>query len=486
MTCDHDPNDTSREPAAEPVSRRDFLLKASATSVAAAALVAGCAKNAPGAAGGGSADYDVVIVGGGMAGTSAARETSKAGLKTLLLEGRNRLGGRTYYAPFGDTKIELGANYLYWLQPHIWAEVSRYQLEITDTPAAVAPERWIYLKNGKPVEADVKTLGAKVDKALADYCSMSRDVFPRPYDTFFTDDWKKYADLTIQDRIDQLKLDEDTRINVNAIWSIMSHARCKEGGFLEMLRWWANLGHNATDFNSACSRYRLKHGTISLIEAMINDSSAEVKLSTPVKRIEQKGDRVQVTTEDGQKVTARKVILAAPLNTWTDFEFEPALSEVKLKTSKERHVGNGNKLHVRTRKSLGNIFLTADDSFGPLQYGYTESSDANGTTLLAYGLDGAFDVNNLETVQTMLRTFIPDVEIESTYGYQWAFDPFSKGTWCTLRPHQFALVPELQKAEGNIHFATSDVATMWRGWMDGGIEIGISTGQSVAKALVKA
>ena len=95
----------------EGLSRRRFL---AAAAVSTAGLVAaGCQKSAEtdastgsgggGTVGGGS-DYDVVVVGGGMAGAAASREVSKAGLRTLLLEARNRLGGRTYYAPFGDKK----------------------------------------------------------------------------------------------------------------------------------------------------------------------------------------------------------------------------------------------------------------------------------------------------------------------------------------------------------------------------------------------
>ena len=466
------------------VSRRKFISVAAAST---AGLAAACSKSetqsetsanaaSPAPAAGGGSDYDVIVIGGGMAGASAARETAQAGLRTVLLEARNRLGGRTYYAPFGDHKIELGANYLYWLQPHIWAEVDRYNLPISDTPAAVNPDRWIYLKDGKPVEADIASFWPKVDKALADYCSMSREVFPRPYDTFYTDAWKKYQDLSIQDRIDQLDLEEDVRLNINAIWSIMSHAPNKEGSFLEMLRWWANLGSNSIDFNNAVSRYRLRDGTISLINAMLNDSNAEVRLSTPVSRIEQNGSGVQVSTEDGQTLTARKVIVTMPLNTWADIEFSPSISDIKLTTSRERHVGAGNKLHAKTTKDIGNVFLTAADDFGPLQYGYTETTGPEGTTLLSYGLDGGFDVNDIEVVQSMLQKFIPDIELEATYGYQWLYDPFSKGTWCTLRPHQFKHVPELQRAEGDIHFASADIATMWRGWMDGGIEMGNRVG----------
>ena len=128
-------------------------------------------------------------------------------------------------------------------------------------------------------------------------------------------------------------------------------------------------------------------------------------------------------------------------------------------------------------------FLTADDSFGPLQYGYTYTTGPEGTHMLSYGLDESFDVNNLDTVSQMINLFMPEVEVTKTYGYQWAYDPFSKGTWCTLRPHQFALVPELQRPEGNIRFATSDNSTMWRGWIDGAIEIGTRTGQIYAREL---
>lgn len=475
-----------KKPDISNASRRD-ILKAAAVASAGLAVssVASASSSSSKIKSRHGADYDVVVIGGGMAGASAAREVSRAGLTTLLLEARNRLGGRTYYAPFGDHKVELGANYLYWLQPHIWAEVDRYQLPVSDTPAAVNPDRWVYLKNGKRIEADIATFWPKVDRALVEYCSMSREIFPRPYNPYFTDTWQQYEKLTIQDRIDQLDLEEDVALTLNAIWSIMSHAPCKDGGFLEMLRWWANLGNNSVDFNNAVSRYKLTNGTISLIEAMLNDSNAEVKLNVPVLKISQNRDGVKVTTEDGQTVTARKLIMTAPLNTWTDFEFEPAISEIKLKTSKERHVGNGNKLHVKLKQDIGNVFLTADDSFGPMQYGYTESTGPQGTTLLSYGLDGIYDVNNRKTVEAMIKKFLPEVDVEAAFGYQWTYDPFSKGTWCTLRPHQFRLVPELQRAEGHIHFASADNATMWRGWMDGGIEMGTKTGQVIAQALVK-
>ena len=43
----------------------------------------------------GSSDWDAIVVGGGFAGVTAARELDASGHRTLLLEARDRLGGRT-------------------------------------------------------------------------------------------------------------------------------------------------------------------------------------------------------------------------------------------------------------------------------------------------------------------------------------------------------------------------------------------------------
>ena len=68
---------------------------------------------------------DVVVVGGGFAGVTAARETALRGARTLLLEARDRLGGRTWTAPWGDREIELGGGWVHWHQPHTWSEIVR-------------------------------------------------------------------------------------------------------------------------------------------------------------------------------------------------------------------------------------------------------------------------------------------------------------------------------------------------------------------------
>ena len=58
-------------------------------------------------------EVDVVIVGGGVAGLSAAAELVGHGLSVKVLEARERLGGRMFSQDHGDGLIEFGANWIH-------------------------------------------------------------------------------------------------------------------------------------------------------------------------------------------------------------------------------------------------------------------------------------------------------------------------------------------------------------------------------------
>ena len=84
------------------------------------------------------ARHDAIVIGGGIAGLTAARDLRAAGRSALVLEARDRLGGRTWYRPFADTeqKVEIGGTWFVerW-QPHVAAEIARYSLAVTQSPA---------------------------------------------------------------------------------------------------------------------------------------------------------------------------------------------------------------------------------------------------------------------------------------------------------------------------------------------------------------
>src|ERR1700759_2206407 len=79
---------------------------------------------------------DVVVIGAGFAGLVAARELGRAGLDVIVLEARDRVGGRTWTDRRLGHDLELGGTWVHWVQPHTWAEMTRYGRQVTRSPAA--------------------------------------------------------------------------------------------------------------------------------------------------------------------------------------------------------------------------------------------------------------------------------------------------------------------------------------------------------------
>lgn len=50
-------------------------------------------------------------------------------METLLLEGRDRIGGRTWSSDIDDYPYEMGGTWIHWYQPHVYREISRYRME---------------------------------------------------------------------------------------------------------------------------------------------------------------------------------------------------------------------------------------------------------------------------------------------------------------------------------------------------------------------
>ena len=77
--------------------------------------------------------HDVIVVGGGFAGVTAARECALRGRDVLLLEARDRLGGRTWSKPWAGTRIEYGGAWVHWHQPHTFSELTRAGLAVSSS-----------------------------------------------------------------------------------------------------------------------------------------------------------------------------------------------------------------------------------------------------------------------------------------------------------------------------------------------------------------
>jgi len=75
-----------------------------------------------------STQHDVIVIGAGYTGLTAARDLTITGHRVLLIEARDRIGGRTWSSNVDGYPFELGGTWVHWNQPMVYREIARYNL----------------------------------------------------------------------------------------------------------------------------------------------------------------------------------------------------------------------------------------------------------------------------------------------------------------------------------------------------------------------
>jgi monoamine oxidase len=473
-------------------TRRQFVRNTGLGALAATGLARGSAalgaeqgaeEQPPASGSSPSSDYDAIVLGAGFAGVTAARELRMNGLRVLLLEARPRIGGRTFTSEVGGHQVELGAAFVHWTQPHVWAEITRYGLEI-DEAAITAPPRSAWLTSGERREGSLDDFSLLAFRGAGAFFFDAMQMVERPHDQLFVPGIAEVDRLSVTDRLDGLRLPEDQRDIMDAILATSCHCSPSEAGLVEMLRWYTLPGATLQAYVDSVGRYWIRGGTKTLIEGILADGRPELRLSTPVKAVRQQDDQVVVTTEGGETVSARAVVVTLPLNVLGQIDFSPPLSSGKRAVASEGHAGSGVKLHIQVRGQLGGFNGLAPWP-APLTSLQTEFSDPEATVLTAFGPSGKLlDINDDQAIQEAVRRLLPGAEVQWAVGYDWNADPYSRGTWCVFRPGQLTrYLRELQRPEGRVFYASGDNANGWRGFIDGAIESGLRASREVAAAL---
>jgi monoamine oxidase len=73
--------------------------------------------------------HDVLVLGAGIAGLTAARQLAAAGLRVHMVEARNRVGGRIFSRRMGNEVLELGAEFVHGKPPILWNLIEEAGLE---------------------------------------------------------------------------------------------------------------------------------------------------------------------------------------------------------------------------------------------------------------------------------------------------------------------------------------------------------------------
>jgi monoamine oxidase len=426
-------------------------------------------------------EQDVLVVGGGLSGLTAARELRTAGHRVMILEARDRLGGRAFTSQFAGTEVELGGGFVHWFQPHVFAEMTRY-----GTGFAVPPEptRWSYITQGQVHHSTVAELAPRLSELFERCFADARATMPLPYQPLAVADAVTALDhLSMQDRLDHSDFTAEERDLLNSTLATSCSAPCSDGALTAMMRWFSLPGWDFGLMLDAVGIYGLR--TADLVEALAADARPEVRLSTPVAAIEQHDERVTVTVRGGQAFAASAVVVTVPLNTLGRIEFSPVLGSGKRAVVDRGQASRGIKLWAHVRGDLEPFFFMAPDQY-PLTFLVTETVLDDGSQLLvAFGPDAErLRPGDDREVRRAIGELLPGgAEIVAVTGHDWWRDEFSRGTWSVFRPGQLSALPALQAPHGRVVFAGSDLADGWNGFMDGAIESGLRAVRSVTQLL---
>lgn len=466
------------------INRRSVIKAAAASALATAAYPA-VGQSAERKSGGTA--YDVIVLGGGFAGCTASRDLAKAGHRVVVLEARNRVGGRTFSTTLGGHTFEFGGTWIHWSQPHVWAEITRYGMGIIASTGA-NPNTTALLSEGRLILAPASEIMPRLSAAMAKFCNIDeqdgRSVFPRPHDPFFAEAIaRKYDGLSLQDRLDALNLPAMDRDLVAAQLAINCHNDPRQGGFLDQLKWWSLGDFEMGRMFDKLGVYKIAEGTGALAKAIVEDGGADLRVSTAVRSVARTGTGYTVTTVRGEVFTARAVVSTLPLNVLASVEFSPPLAAARIAAAKTANTCAGTKCYIRLRRKVGNWFGQAPYPH-PISLAWTDSEMDGGSLLVAFGPPKGMDITDEREVEKVLRTLLPEAEVEAVYGYQWENDPFSRGTWCWYRPNMVTTsLRELQLHDGGLFFASGDHANGWRGFIDGAIESGLAAARDVRRHL---
>lgn len=411
---------------------------------------------------------EVIVIGAGFAGLTVARELRRHGVSVLVLEARDRIGGRTWTDSRLGRALELGGAWIHWTQPHVWTEVTRYGLEITRSPV---PERAYWHANGRVRDGAPDELFGLVDPAMTAILADSREWFDRPYEPFLREDFDALDDQSILDRISALDLPADRRELVEGMWALNFNSPPEIGGLTQALRWCAAASGNWQLLFEACSTYKLTNGTTVLAEAMAAD--AEVRFGTVVTAVSQHSAGVTVTAESGETWHPADVVVTVPLNVLAGIRFEPGLPAPAARAAATGQASRGVKTWIRIRGEV-EPFLVFGGKDLPLTYAHTEYTVGGDTLLVGFGPDAArVRPDDTDAVAKALAVWRPDLEVVEVTGHDWVTDRFSGETWPMLRPGQLRQLRALQQPHGHVHLAGSDYGTAWAGFIDGAIESGL-------------
>lgn len=425
------------------------------------------------------ANTTAVVIGGGFAGVTAARELSPHYDEVIVLEGSDRLGGRAYSATFdaADRVVELGGAWVSTrFNPSTAREIARYGLPLSESHAPETLFRWGtgpqgYL-DGFPVHGEDIYELERVAWEIGRDARRIDPAVPRDHQDLID------LDVSVADYLTRLRAPDSVRRFFCGWAAVGSGAHPHEWSALTALSWIAALDNQLYGWFAAVSE-KVDAGSGALLHAILGDSTAEVRLNSPVASVDQTGERVIVTLRDRSTVQADAVVVAVAYNAWGTIDFDPPLNDAKRRAQRTPHPGRMFKFFAVVDQAPEGLYAIGFEQ-DLICVGYEGAVDGGHLVVCFCGMKPV-DAADHAAVQEALEPIIPGVRVLATMGHVWEDDPWAHGTWMNSVPGVLSVDHTgLQALEGRVAFASADIANVWPGWIDGAIESAVSAVSALA------
>jgi monoamine oxidase len=422
-------------------------------------------------------EYDVIVIGAGFAGLTAARELAHAGRRVAVLEARDRTGGRTWLDDRLGLDLELGGTWVHWTQPFVWAELRRYGIGLAPSPT---PQNAYWWGGTRTIAGNPGELLELLNRPNELLTARSREVFPQPFAPLESELLTDFDGVSLLDEIDLLPIAEVERALLTSFWTLNFNGRIDDAALTQALRWVALTNGDWKVNFEACATYKIAGGTRALVNAIRDDTDADFFFDADVRSIDQSEDHVHVDTVDRRRFTASDVVLTAPLQTLSRIEFTPDLPAPVGKAGERGQLGLGTKVWF-TIEGEHPAFVALGAADWPLNFFQSEYVKDGRTYVIGFGPDAhAIDATDAAAVQRVLNRLIPDLTVVESVGHNWVDDEYAQETWPMHRTGYLTQsLPMLQQPHGRVRLAGSDIADGWGGFIDGAIDSGMKAARAI-------
>ena len=441
--------------------------------------------------------YDVVVIGAGFAGLTAARDLAKNGFDPVVVEGRDRVGGRSSTTTLAGIPVDLGGTFVGPTQDAVLALAKELGCPTTPTYCEgtnlirwrgrvrsyrgtipklslvalldIGRIQWQFERVARGI--DIATPWTARDAAKLDAESMG--------------DWLRSVGATASSR-------DLMAIMARVTWG----AEPDEVSMLHAARYVKAAGgiDRMLDVVGGAQQDHFAAGTQQIADKMAADLGERVRLNAAVSRIEWSDDAVAVTSTAGV-VEARRAIVAIPPAHRLALDIAPAPPIEYQQLAQRWPQGALSKAYVVYQRPFwrdaGHSGQALSDE-GPVFITFDVSPGDDGPGVLLGFVDAReFDAlppdqRREKALKSFTALFGVDAENPIEYlDHCWGAETFAPGGPTAAVPPgswtQFG--PLLRTPVGPLHWAGTETADEWTGFLDGAVRSGQRAAAEVAAAL---